>query len=59
MNLRITNPEREELVKMVVRSLSNTRVELRRTRKPEWHDQLREEEARLNKLLRKLTNSGH
>ncbi len=59
MNLSITKAEQEELVKMVVRSLSNTRVELRRTRQPEWHDQLRDEETRLNKLLGKLTNSKH
>lgn len=59
MNLRISTAEREELIKMVAASISNTRIEIRHTRTPEWHDQLREEERRLSTLLGKLTKATH
>ena len=54
INLSLTTEERDELVKVLDRYLSDTRVEVRRTRTPEYHADLQHEEDVLRALLAKL-----
>ena len=54
INLSLTDEERDELVKVLNRYLSDTRVEVRRTRTPEYHEDLQHEEDVLRSLLDKL-----
>jgi len=54
MNLVITAEERNELLQVVERTLGETRVEVRRTRTPDFHDQLQHEEVVLQSLYEKL-----
>jgi ribosome recycling factor len=54
MKLEITDEERNELARLVEQALSDMRIETRRTRNPEWHDQLRSEEGLLASLLKRL-----
>jgi hypothetical protein len=51
MQLEITADERELLIQLLDRALSDTRVEVRRTATPEFHDKLQHEERRLGDLL--------
>jgi hypothetical protein len=46
--------ERELLSQLVSRALSETRVEVRRTSTPDFHDRLQREEKRLERLLDRL-----
>lgn len=54
MNLDLTAEERDELMRLVDNSLSETRVEVRRTRTPDFRDQLQREEELLRRLHDKL-----
>ncbi len=54
MTLEITEEEREELVRLLEHCMSETRVEHRHTRNPEWRQRLREEEDLLEGLLSRL-----
>lgn len=54
MNLELSAEERDELVRIVENYLSDTRVEVRRTRTAEYRDQLHEEQDLLTGLLEKL-----
>jgi hypothetical protein len=54
MELDISPEERDLLVRLVERALSDTRVEVRRTTPPEFHDRLEAEERELASLLVRL-----
>jgi len=54
MQLEISPEECHELVTLVEKSLAETRVEVRRTRNPEWQEALHQEERTLQDLLAKL-----
>ena len=54
MKLELTAEERDELVQIIEHTLGETRVEVRRTRNPDWHDQLQIEEETLRSLLERL-----
>jgi hypothetical protein len=54
MEFEIDAQERELLVRLVEQALGDTRVEIRRTSTPEFHDRLQAEERVLASLLRRL-----
>ena len=54
MQLDISLAERELLIRLVEHALSDTRVEVRRTATPEFHDRLAAEERDLAGLLARL-----
>jgi hypothetical protein len=54
MELRISDPERELLVRILNSAVGDVRSQVRRTHSPEWHDGLKEEETVMKGLLRKL-----
>ena len=54
MRVEISAEERELLIHLVERALSDTRVEVRRTKTPEFHDRLQAEERQLGALLARL-----
>jgi hypothetical protein len=54
MHIELSSEERELLVRLVERALSDTRVEIRRTATPDFHDRLLAEEQRLAGLLARL-----
>ena len=54
MEFEIDAQERELLLRLVEQALSDTRVEIRRTSTPEFHDRLQAEERVLASLLRRL-----
>jgi hypothetical protein len=54
MRLDISSDERSLLIGMLERALSETRVEVRRTTTPDFHDQLQAEEHQLAALLERL-----
>ena len=54
MQLDISLAERELLIRLVEHALSDTRVEVRRTATPEFHDRLAVEERDLAGLLARL-----
>lgn len=54
MILELTDEEASDLLRLVEAALSETRVEVRRTDTPEWHDQLLEHEKKLAVLRDKL-----
>jgi len=58
MQVDISSVERELLVRLVERALSDTRVEVRRTATPEFHDRLATEERELAGLLARLRGAG-
>jgi hypothetical protein len=59
MHVEISAEERELLIRLVERALSDTRVEVRRTKTPEFHDRLQVEEQQLSALLVRLrTGAG-
>jgi hypothetical protein len=51
MQLDISPEERDLLVRLVDRALSDIRVEVRRTTTPEFHDRLEAEERQLASLF--------
>jgi len=54
MQLEISTEDRATLLELVERALSDTRVEIRRTSTPEFHDRLSAEAERLDDILRRL-----
>ena len=54
MQLDISAEERELLVRLVERALEDTRVEVRRTATPDFHDRLQAEERMLESVLGRL-----
>jgi hypothetical protein len=54
MHLQISAEERDVLVTIVERALSETRVEVRRTTTPDFHDRLQVEEQQIRALLDRL-----
>jgi hypothetical protein len=54
MHVEISAEERELLIRLVERALSDTRVEVRWTKTPEFHDRLQVEEQQLSALLARL-----
>jgi hypothetical protein len=54
MQIELSSEERELLVRLVERALSDTRVEIRRTATPDFHDRLLAEEQHLASLLARL-----
>jgi hypothetical protein len=54
MQLDISSDDRDILIRLVERALSDTRVEVRRTTTPEFHDRLEAEERELAGLLVRL-----
>ena len=54
IQLGISPYERDLLVRLVERALSDTRVEVRGTTTPEFHDRLEAEEGELASLLVRL-----
>jgi len=59
MQLEISSEERELLIRLVERALADTRVEVRRTSTPEFHDRLEAEERELAGLLGRLRGLAH
>lgn len=57
LNIELNHQEWDELTKLVENALSETKVELRRTRNPEWREKLQEEENILDSLLGRLRES--
>lgn len=57
MQLAVTEPERELLLRLLNVALGDVRSGVRRTHSPEWHDGLKEEETVLRALLEKLSGS--
>ncbi len=58
MQLQISAEERDLLTGLVERALSDTRVEVRRTTTPDYHDRLQAEEQQLVSLLARLRSVG-
>lgn len=58
MQLDISSEERDLLIRLVESALSDTRVEVRRTTTPEFHDRLEAEERELAGLLARLRALG-
>ena len=54
MQVEISAEECALLVRLVEQALSDTRVEVRRTTTPDFHDRLRDEERHLDALLARL-----
>jgi hypothetical protein len=54
MQLELSPRDREFLVDVVDRALREVRVEVRRTSTPNYRDDLRREESRLERLLERL-----
>jgi hypothetical protein len=54
MQLELTSDEREALERIVERALSEMRVEVRRTTTPKYHDEMREDEERMRRLLERI-----
>ena len=54
MEFEIDAQERDVLVRLVEQALGDTRVEIRRTSTPDFHDRLQAEERVLGSLLRRL-----
>ena len=57
MQITLTAPERELLLRILNNALGNVRSGVRRTHKPEWHDGLKQEAELLKALLDKLDGS--
>ena len=54
ITLQLSGEERDELVRLIENALSDTKIELRRTRKPDWRDELQQQEDVLASLLGRL-----
>jgi hypothetical protein len=52
--LSLTDLERTELLKILEAAFGETRVELRRTRTPDYHDEVAREESMLRGLVEKV-----
>jgi len=52
--LSLTEVERAELLKVLEEAFTETRVELRRTEAPEYHDEVAHEESVLRGLVNKV-----
>lgn len=57
MQISLTAPERELLLRILNNALGNVRSGVRRTHSPEWKDGLKQEEEVLRALLGKLDGS--
>jgi hypothetical protein len=53
-DLRLSSDERDLLVRVVEQALSDTRIEVRRTTTPDFHDRLEAEARQLAGLLDRL-----
>lgn len=54
MQLEISAAERDLMIRLAENALAEMRVEVRRTRTPQFHDGLRQEEGQLSALLDRL-----
>jgi len=54
MELQLTNPARQLVQRLLDEALRELRVEVRRTRTPDFHDKLLEEEELLKGLIERL-----
>jgi hypothetical protein len=54
MDLHLSADERDLLIRVVEHALSETRIEVRRTTTPDFHDRLQSEERQLAELLDRL-----
>lgn len=54
MEIAVTDPERELLLRVLNGALGEVRSGVRRTHSPEWHDGLKQEESLIKGLLEKL-----
>jgi hypothetical protein len=54
MDLQLSNPERQLVHRLLDEALRELRVEVRRTRTPDFHDKLLEEEELLKGLIERL-----
>jgi hypothetical protein len=54
MELVVSRPERELLLRLLDKALGDTRAEVRRTRNPTWHDGLKNDESLLRGLIEKI-----
>lgn len=54
VSIELTDRERELLQQLLERELGEVRIEARRTRAPDWHDSVLNEESQLRQLLSKL-----
>ena len=54
MELQLSNPERQLVHRLLDEALRELRVEVRRTRTPDFHDRLLEEEKLLKGLIDRL-----
>lgn len=58
MQLELDGEDRELLIRVLERTIGETRVEVRRTSEPALHDQLVREEGRLKALLEQLRKAN-
>jgi len=58
MILELDGEDVKLLTQLLQRSVSDLRVEIRRTREPQLHDRLADEEERLKSLLERLQVSA-
>jgi hypothetical protein len=56
MQLEISPEEKNMLVGLLEAALADIRVEVRRTRTPDFHDRLQRDEEQLETLLRKISS---
>ncbi|MCX5771424.1 MAG: hypothetical protein NTZ09_14310 [Candidatus Hydrogenedentes bacterium] len=54
ITLQLSEEEREELLKLIETSFSDTKIEVRRTRNPEWREKLQQREELLASLVSRL-----
>jgi ribosome recycling factor len=57
MKLELTQEDRELLVRILERTIGDTRVEVRRTRAPAMHDELIADEKRMKALVEQLRSA--
>lgn len=58
MQLDLSSEDRDLLIGIVEQTIGQLRVEVRRTRKPSFHDRLVNEEERLKSILERLKALG-
>lgn len=52
--IELSSEERDEILKLLENDLADTKIELRRTRNPEWREKLQQEEDMLISLVERL-----
>jgi len=54
ITLQLSAEERDELLRLIGSAFSDTKIEFRRTRNPEWRDKLQQQEDMLASLVDRL-----